>query len=84
MVASGPCSFIPVYSSINYAVRRGNKYKNGAIVIHLDIDHADIEEYIDMDRNQIGWVKRCVDVDQPKWDAASPQVKARSSIALPR
>ena len=82
MVASGPCSFIPVYSSINYAVRRGNKYKNGAIVIHLDIDHADIEEYIDMDRNQIGWVKRCVDVDQPKWDAASPQVKQKIIAGL--
>ena len=52
------------------------------IAIHLDIDHADIEEYIDMDRNQIGWVKRCVDVDQAKWDAASPQVKRKIIAGL--
>ena len=26
--------------------RRGGKYKNGAIVLHLDANHADIDEFI--------------------------------------
>ena len=34
-VASGPVSFGKIYSTLNEILRRGGKYKNGAIVLHL-------------------------------------------------
>ena len=34
------------YSSLNETLGRGGKYKNGAIVLHLDADHPDIDEFI--------------------------------------
>ena len=34
LVASGPVSFGKIYSTLNEILRRGGKYKNGAIVLH--------------------------------------------------
>ena len=42
LVASGPVSFGKIYSCLNEQLRRGGVYKNGAVVLHLDLDHADI------------------------------------------
>jgi len=63
MVASGPCGFMEIYSKFNEVLRRGGTYRNGAICIHCDWDHADIIEFIQYDRGRIPWVKRCVNVD---------------------
>ena len=38
LVASGPVSFGKIYSSLNEVLRRGGRYKNGAIVLHLDLN----------------------------------------------
>ena len=40
LVASGPVSFGKIYSCLNEQLRRGGVYKNGAVVLHLDLDHA--------------------------------------------
>ena len=50
LVASGPVSFARVYSTLNEVLRRGGTYKNGAVVIHLDLNHADAEEFVDATR----------------------------------
>ena len=68
LVASGPVSFGKIYSSLNEVLRRGGKYKNGAIVLHLDANHLDIEEFINTPREQLPWVKRCVDITQEWWE----------------
>lgn len=67
LVASGPVSFGKIYSSLNEVLRRGGKYKNGAIVLHLDANHKDIEEFITTPRGQLPWVKRCVDITNEWW-----------------
>lgn len=58
--ASGPVSFCTLYSAINQTLRRGGEYKNGAVVLYLDIAHPDIEEFLNLDRTQIPWAKRAV------------------------
>ena len=69
VVASGPVSFGRIYSSLNETLRRGGKYKNGAIVLHLDANHPDLSEFVTTPRNQLPWVKRCVNITQEWWDA---------------
>ena len=46
LVASGPVSFGKIYSTLNEILRRGGTYRNGACVLHLDIDHPDILEFV--------------------------------------
>tara|TARA_R100001460_G_scaffold9826_5_gene23347 strand:- start:1433 stop:2824 length:1392 start_codon:yes stop_codon:yes gene_type:complete len=67
LVASGPVSFGKVYSALNETIRRGGVYKNGACVLHLDLDHADILEFITTPRHELPWVKRCVDLTPQMW-----------------
>jgi hypothetical protein len=62
LVASGPVSFARIYSTLNEILRRGGAYKNGAVVIHLDACHPDLEEFLTASRQELAWVKRCVDV----------------------
>ena len=45
LVSSGPVSFGKIYSCLNEQLRRGGRYKNGAVVLHLDINHPDILSY---------------------------------------
>ena len=71
VVASGPISFGRIYSALNETLRRGGKYKNGAIVLHLDANHGDIDEFIETPREVLPWVKRCVNITQDWWDAMS-------------
>jgi hypothetical protein len=69
LVASGPVSFARIYSTLNETLRRGGRYKNGAIVAHLDLDHADVLEFINADRASLPWIKRCVDLTPEMWEA---------------
>ena len=75
LIASGPVSFGKIYSSLNEVLRRGGKYKNGAIVLHLDANHADIQEFIDTPRSELPWVKRCVNITEEWWQEMNPIVK---------
>jgi len=68
LTASGPVSFGKIYSVLNEILRRGGTYKNGAIVLHLDIDHPDIIDFITTPRSELPWVKRCVNLNDEKWE----------------
>ena len=75
LVASGPVSFGKIYSCLNEQLRRGGVYKNGAVVLHLDISHPDILEFIEAPRNELPWAKRCVNITTDLWNQASKEVK---------
>ena len=75
LTASGPVSFAKIYSTLNETLRRGGTYKNGACVCHLDIDHGDILEFVQLVRAEAPWIKRCVDLDREKWKAAGDEVR---------
>ena len=68
LVASGPISFAKIYSTLNEILRRGGVYKNGAVVCHLDLNHPDCLDFIRTPRNELPWVKRCVNIKQEWWD----------------
>jgi len=74
LVASGPISFGKIYSTLNEILRRGGRYKNGAVVLHLDYTHPDILDFIKASRQELPWVKRCVNVDENFLEKASPEV----------
>ena len=84
LVASGPVSFGKIYSTLNEILRRGGVYKNGAIVLHLDLDHADILEFVNASRAELPWVKRCVNLTTHKWGEATPEVKAAVLAGIAR
>ena len=71
LVASGPVSFGKIYSCLNEQLRRGGVYKNGAVVLHLDIDHGDILDFINTPRAELPWAKRCVNIWEEGWSSAS-------------
>ena len=75
LTASGPVSFGKIYSSLNETLRRGGIYKNGAVVLHLDLNHPDVLEFITTPRSELPWVKRCVDIDPGWWQSCDNQVK---------
>ena len=77
LVASGPVSFARVYSVLNETLRRGGTYKNGACVIHLDANHADLEEFVDAKRNELPWVKKCIDVTPEWWNELSQPLQEK-------
>jgi hypothetical protein len=69
LTASGPVSFGRIYSSLNETLRRGGVYKNGACVLHLDLSHPDALEFIETPRNELPWVKRCINIKPEWWEA---------------
>jgi len=75
VVASGPVSFGRIYSALNETLRRGGKYKNGAIVLHIDARHNDLKEFITTPRDVLPWVKRCVNITQDWWDDMSQELR---------
>ena len=75
LTASGPCSFGKIYSCLNEQLRRGGVFKNGAVVLHLDLNHPDILEFVNMPRQDIPWAKRCINLSNVMWDMAQPKVK---------
>ena len=72
LVASGGVSFGRIYSSLNETLRRGGKYKNGAVVLHMDANCEDIDEFITTPRSELPWVKRCVDINEEWWCQMHP------------
>ena len=68
VTASGPVSFGKIYSSLNEILRRGGIYKNGAIVLHLDLSHPDAMEFITTPRSELPWVKRCINITEEWWE----------------
>ena len=75
LVASGPVSFGKIYSCLNEQLRRGGVYKNGAVVLHLDLSHPDILEFVNTPRHEIPWAKRCINLTNLDWEHASDEVK---------
>ncbi len=75
LVASGPVSFGKIYSCLNEQLRRGGVYKNGAVVLHLDISHGDILEFVTTPRHELPWAKRCVNLTTDLWNEATDNVK---------
>ena len=75
LVASGPVSFGKIYSCLNEQLRRGGVYKNGAVVLHLDLSHPDVLEFVETPRNELPWAKRCVNLTQEMWDESTDEVK---------
>ena len=82
LVASGPVSFARIYSVLNEVIRRGGTYKGGACVIHIDANHADLEEFVDATREALPWVKKCIDIKQEWWDALSDDLKNKIYKAI--
>lgn len=74
LVASGPISFGKIYSTLNEILRRGGKYKNGAVVLHLDYTHPDAIDFIKASRQELPWVKRCLNVDEKFLENASDEL----------
>ncbi len=77
LVSSGPVSFARIYSGLNEVLRRGGTYKNGACVIHLDLNHPDCEEFVDASRQELPWVKKCLDVTPEWWDELTEEFKSK-------
>ena len=75
VVASGPVSFGRIYSALNETLRRGGRFKNGAVVLHLDANHPDLKDFLVAPRDTLPWVKRCVNISQEWWDDMSPDNK---------
>lgn len=73
LVASGPVSFAGIYSKLNEVLRRGGKFRNGAITLHLDYDHPDAIDFIQASRQELPWVKRSITVDDNFWDNVSEE-----------
>ena len=75
LVASGPVSFGKFYSTLNEILRRGGTFRNGACVLHLDINHPDIIEFVLAKRHELPWVKRCVDLTPELWRDSKASTK---------
>ncbi len=82
LVSSGPVSFGMIYSKLNEVLRRGGKFKNGAVVLHLDYDHPDAMEFISAPRKDFQWAKRCVNVDDHFLEKSSPEFIAALTKAI--
>ena len=67
VTASGPVSFGKIYSSLNEILRRGGVYKNGAIVLHISLNHPDALDFITTPRSELPWVKRCINITDEWW-----------------
>ena len=75
LVASGPVSFLKIYSTLNEILRRGGSYRNGAVVAHCDINHTDILDFVQVSRAELPWIKRCVDLSPKLWAEAEAGTK---------
>ncbi len=67
VTASGPVSFGKIYSSLNEILRRGGHYKNGAVVLHISLNHPDALDFITTPRSELPWVKRCINITEEWW-----------------
>ena len=74
LIASGPVSFAKIYSKLNEILRRGGKFRNGAVTLHLDYTHPDAIEFVSVSRSELPWAKRCLNVDNNFLSASSPEL----------
>lgn len=74
LIASGPVSFAKIYSKLNEILRRGGKFRNGAVTLHLDYTHPDAIEFVSISRSELPWAKRCLNVDGNFLSASSPEL----------
>ena len=77
LTASGPCSFGKLYSTLNEILRRGGKFKNGAVVLHLDYDHPDAMDFISMARVELQWAKRAINVDEHFFERTTAEFRTK-------
>jgi hypothetical protein len=82
LCSSGPVSFARIYSGLNETLRRGGFYKGGAVVIHIDATHDDIEEFVDAPRKDLPWVKKCIDVTRESWNTLSKPLRNKILKAI--
>lgn len=68
VTASGPVSFARIYSALNETLRRGGRFKNGAVNIHLDSHHADAQEFVNTPVDYLPWAKRTLTVHDDLMD----------------
>jgi hypothetical protein len=66
MTSAGVANFMPIYSATNLEIRRGSAFRNGAVVLQLDADHPDLEDFLSIPKSSIPWAKRGVTV-RPGW-----------------
>ena len=76
LTSSGPLSFAKIYSALNETIRRGGKYKNGAVCLHYDLDAPDILDFITTPRDELPWCKRSVDITRTMWQQSNPGTRA--------
>jgi hypothetical protein len=74
LIASGPVSFAKIYSKLNEILRRGGKFRNGAVTLHLDYTHPDAIEFVSTSRSELPWAKRCLNVDNNFLSESSPEL----------
>jgi hypothetical protein len=74
LIASGPVSFAKIYSKLNEILRRGGKFRNGAVTLHLDYTHPDAIEFVSTSRSELPWAKRCLNVDNNFLSTSSPEL----------
>ena len=75
LISSGPMSFAKFYNLMNQELRRGGTYRNGAVTLHMDIDHQDIRIFANTTREQYPWVKKCVNLTKELWSKANLDTK---------
>lgn len=57
-------SLMAVFSKLNEVLRRGGLFKNGAVVLHLDYTHPQVEAFITAPRSKTAWARLCLNVDE--------------------
>lgn len=75
LISSGPISFARIFSLLNEVLRRGGVFRNGAITLSMDLDCADIKEFIETPRSILPWAKRCINLDASMWLHTDQDIK---------
>ena len=66
--STGAAAFVKIYSTQNEILRRGGVFKNGAIVVNLNISHGDCADFLALTPQDIPWVKRTLYVSDVPGD----------------
>jgi len=65
-----------VYSALNEVLRRGGRFKNGAITLHFDYDQPGALEFASLPREIVPWARLCLNIDQGFLDLDPEQLQA--------
>lgn len=58
LVASGPVSFMQLFSKQNEILRRGGLFKNGAVTVYLAATHPDFVSFLQAEGAEYDWIKK--------------------------